>query len=204
MTWTGGLSSPSIAGTFPLDIYGSLTLTPGMSITYTGAIGFKSFAASLRTITTAGNQLRSALTFDGAGAQWVLQDPLVTFNNGTVLTLSQGSLNTNGQFVYLSRLNSTGSLARALTLGSSIIELTNTSTSAPVAWQINSTNMNFSGGTSRIRLLGSTSEFSGGSLPYHDVEFQNTGTSFLSGNNTFHDVSFSGMPRSVAITRSTT
>jgi hypothetical protein len=71
MTWTGGLSSPSIAGTFPLDIYGSLTLTPGMSITYTGAIGFKSFAASLRTITTAGNQLRSALTFDGAGAQWV-------------------------------------------------------------------------------------------------------------------------------------
>jgi PKD repeat protein/pimeloyl-ACP methyl ester carboxylesterase len=79
-----------------------------------------------------------------------------------------------------------------LTLGSSIIELTNTSTSAPVAWQINSTNMNFSGGTSRIRLLGSTSEFSGGSLPYHDVEFQNTGTSFLSGNNTFHDVSFSG------------
>src|SRR5258705_3860653 len=38
MTWTGVTNSPTLAGTFELDIYGSLTFSNAMNLTYTGQL----------------------------------------------------------------------------------------------------------------------------------------------------------------------
>ena len=193
MTWISGVARPALAGSSPLDIYGSLTLSQNMEVLYTGAINFKSNNGN-STITTAGKIIRSNLYFDGAGS-WTLQDSLRTYNTGTSIELKQGDLNTNGKYIYAYQFKSDNSNGiKSLSLGNSTIVLTSTYYN-PYAWQSTTSNMSFDAGTSRIILNGSSgSSFSGAGLTYYDVDFNNTiGTANLyGGNSTFHNVSFTG------------
>lgn len=70
-----------------------------------------------------GGRVLGAVTFNGAGGKWVLQDALTTVSSG-VITLTAGTLDTNSQAVSCSQFFNAGSATRTLTLGSSVVTCT--------------------------------------------------------------------------------
>ena len=86
---------PTLAGSSTLGIYGSVVLVNTMVRTYTGAITFASTGAETLSFTTI--TMASSINFNGVGGSWQLVDAL---NNGTSqITLTNGTLDTNGQTV---------------------------------------------------------------------------------------------------------
>ena len=77
----------------PFTIYGSLTISPTMTmIPGSGnTILFGSSSATPRTITTSGKTLAFNVTFNGNGGSWVLQDAFTSGSSNT-LTLTAGKL----------------------------------------------------------------------------------------------------------------
>ncbi|NTW31748.1 MAG: hypothetical protein HGB12_03850 [Bacteroidetes bacterium] len=192
MNWTGALNIPTLAGTFALNIYGSLILNSQMNVIYTGAISFKSSATG-NTIQAYGKTLSSTISFDGTGG-WILQDDLILENNSPI-TLNTGSLNTNGMTVSAYRFNSLLTGIRSLTLGSSAIYVSSTSSST-YAWNVGGSNVTVNAGTSTINLTGSTSYFIASNFNYYNVTFSNpiaTTENLQTSNATFHDVTFTGI-----------
>lgn len=93
MDWTNAGFNPTLGGTFPLTISGSLTLNSTMTITYSGEISFESDdLVDIKTITTNGKEINSSLTFNNDG-QWQVVDQLKVLNN---LTINNGTLSDNG------------------------------------------------------------------------------------------------------------
>jgi len=97
------------AGTFDnvgfRNLYGSLTLSTGMTLV--AGTNSTTFAATsgTKTITSAGRTMDFPITFNGVGGAWAMQDALtlgatraLTFTNGT-LQLKAGTTNTVGSFV---------------------------------------------------------------------------------------------------------
>ena len=126
--------------------------------------------------------MASATNFNGTGGGWTLQD---AWNNGASnITLTAGTLNTNGQTVTTTGTFSiSGTTTRTLTLGASTITC-NIWTSGTVS------NLTFNADTSSITVTnGGTSAFSGGGLTYNNMTF--TGTTAtnnspqITGANTF-------------------
>ena len=110
----------TMAGASQLNVYGNLTLVAGMTRSYTGLLNFASTSTG-RTITLGGKTLGGNVTFNGVGGGWTMND---AFNMGTsTLTLTNGSLNTNGQTVTAGVVSSNNSNTRTLTLGDSAINL---------------------------------------------------------------------------------
>jgi len=146
MDWTGATNTPVIAGSSALNIYGNLTLISGMTITYTGTITFKATSIG-KTITLGGKTLASDINFNGVSGGWTLQD---TFNIGTkALTLTNGTLNTNGVTTTCGRLSSTGTGTRTLTLGASLFTCTQSITTE---WDMSGSNLTFNANTSTVTL----------------------------------------------------
>ncbi|MBC7218610.1 MAG: DUF2341 domain-containing protein [Hadesarchaea archaeon] len=171
--------SGTLAGSAALNIYGSLTLGGGMTWSYTGAITFASTATG-NTLTFNGKSTANAVTFNGAGGGWILQDD---WNNGSSnITLTRGSLNTNGKTVTCGTFASSNSNTRTLTLGASTINCT--------SWNLSTTtNLTFDAGTSVIKCTGS---FTGGGRTYYEVQLNASGSQTLSGANTFTNLKRTG------------
>lgn len=187
MNWTGVANNPTLAGTSPLNITGSLTLVSGMTRTYTGAITFSSTSIG-NTITLAGKTLDGNVIFAGSGGGWILQD---NFNIGTrTVTLTRGSLNTNNQSIVCGIFNATGSDTRSLILGSSSI----TCSSSGTAWNLGTlpNGLSLNAGTSQITLTATSPTFAGGSLIYNNVILNSAGTVTISGTNTFNNLTRNG------------
>ena len=97
-----GFSGSTLANIAP-QIYGDLVLSTGMTVT--GGSNFWGFVATTpQTITTNGKTIDNAITFDGVGGTWALQDALtlgstrtLTLTNGT-LKLKSGTTSTVGSF----------------------------------------------------------------------------------------------------------
>lgn len=97
-----GFSGSTIANIAP-QIYGDLVLSTGMTVT--GGSNFWGFVATTpQTITTNGKTIDNAITFNGVGGTWTMQDALtlgstraLTMTNGT-LQLKAGTTNTVGAF----------------------------------------------------------------------------------------------------------
>ena len=171
MDWTGATDTPTFAGIFTLNIFGSLTFIAGMIQTYTGLINFK--ATSSVTITVAQTLAGGNITFNGTGGVFTLQD---VFNRGGTISLLRGELDTNGQAVTCGTFTSSNANVRTLTLGASVITCT--------AWTFTTvTNLTFTANTSTIKVSG-TGAFDGGGLTYNDVEL-NGSAHTISGSNTF-------------------
>ncbi len=97
---------------------GSMTLAAGMTVTLTGngTINFVSTSNNSSAgwdITTGGKTLPNVI-FNGSGGSWKLQDAMVS--NSTV-TLTTGTLNTNGKACTWPTFLSTGASTRVLTMG---------------------------------------------------------------------------------------
>lgn len=173
---TGFTGSFNVSGNGGLDISGSLTLgstqTGGFNV---GNIFFLSTATG-NTITTNGNSITTAtsgITFNGVGGGWTFQDNITCDG----ITLTNGSLNTNGVTVTINNANglpfiSSNSNVRTLTLGGSTIIL---ATSATTPWSLSTiTNLTFNAGTSTIKFTytgNSQQKFNSGALTYNNLWF---------------------------------
>ena len=114
MNWSAVTNTPTWAGSTTLSIYGSYT---GGTITnsYTGTITWASTATG-KTITSNSINWGSAMNFNGVGGGWTLQDNL---NIGSsALTLTNGTLATNGAITITCGAFATASGTQTLTLNS--------------------------------------------------------------------------------------
>lgn len=175
--YTGTLSHT--AGT-NISISGSMLLVAGMTYTRGGSNTTMQFLATAtgKTITSAGKTV-GAVTFNGVGGGWTLQDSLTA--TGAVWTLTAGNLDTNGQAVNADSFASTNTNTRVLTLGTSAVTITGGNTTI---WNITTaTNMTLSAASSTITFSGSSPTFTGNAaLTYGTVVF--TGASSTSINAT--------------------
>jgi hypothetical protein len=179
------LNLTGFAGTITatITIYGSLTNVSGVTFASNGL----TFAATTtgKTITSAGRTF-ALITFNGVGGGWTLQDAM---SSAGAITVTNGSLNTNGFSVIASQLSSSNSNTRTITLGSSTVSLLGTT---PVDFTT-STNLTFSSGTSQINCSsGSSTTFQGGGQTFYNVSFTNSAVTnyFIFGINTFNNLSF--------------
>lgn len=196
MDWTGTTDNPGLSGTNSIEIGRSLLLTNNMAITYSGPITFKN-SNSVGTIKSAGNTLKSNITFDAIntgdpGGTWTLEDPLV-LSPGSI-NLKRGTLDLNGKSLTAPAFSSTylsGSRTLQLT-GNSVMTLT----ASGGVWNVYdaSTGLTISPGNSTIVLSGQNPQFSSSGQTYHNLTYTgNTSLNLASANNnTFNDVEIIG------------
>lgn len=182
-----------------LTVAGNLyRLSAGMtfSTTASGTTARIDFTSTSGTclITTAGKSMCS-MTFNGVGGTFQLQDALTTLATHTV-TLTNGTLDTNGQTCSWGAFSSSNSNTRVLTLGASSISITRNAGS----WSTSTaTGMTLNPGTSTINMNNGNQTFSGGGLTYNNLVFlASSGGDFaLDGANTFANLTYT--PTSGAI-----
>ena len=196
LDFTDGTNPTGFAGLYSSNnhiIYGSLTASTGMTVS--SGITVITFAATsgIKTINTAGVTFDRGFTFTGVGGTWSLQSALTLGSTRTV-TLTNGTLTTNGYALTVGLFSSSNSNTRTLNLGSSTLTLTGTGT----IWNfLTTTGLTFNSGTSTITTTGSSASltFAGGALTYYNVTF---GASYynttLSGVNTFNNLTLASPP----------
>ena len=89
ITFTGFTST--LAGTSNLDVYGSLLLVSGMTLTFSGDVTFKSTSTG-ETVTTGGKTITFDTIFNGSGGEWTLQDAFSATGSQRFIDLQAGSL----------------------------------------------------------------------------------------------------------------
>ncbi len=150
------------------------TAAAGMTATSITGLTFNATSGS-SLITTNGVALNNAITFDGVGGTWVLQDALSTSRG---LTLTNGTLDTNGKAVACTRVASVNSNTRALNLTNMTLTLNGLNL---VVFDLTGAGMTFSSAGSLIRVnntgsvLTNVQNFNQGSLAFNNVEFFGTG-----------------------------
>lgn len=174
-----------------LTVKGSFALGTGMTVTtQTGVISMTATSGT-KTITSNGVTLNRPFTLNGVGGTFQLTDAMVVGATQTV-TLTNGTLDTNGQTCSWGLFSSSNSNTRVLTLGASTISLTGTGTITPWNCQT-STNMTLNAGTSTLVFAtgGQAPTFQGGGLTYYNLSITNTSGGFTLGqSNTFNNVTF--------------
>jgi hypothetical protein len=151
--WIGNLDFTGYTGTWSLptgttNIAGSFTVASGMTITpLTNSITFASTSTG-RTINTAGKSLY-AVTFNGVGGEWSLQNAMTATN---AMTLTSGRLILNGFDATCLTFSGTGTTTRGITFGANNINITSTATGT-VLDITNATGFT-SSGTGAFRLSG--------------------------------------------------
>jgi hypothetical protein len=175
MDWTGATQTPVLTGTSDLNIYGSLTFISAMSTSFTGKTYFKSTGAG-NTITSAGKSFANDVHFDGANADWTLNDNFSIAGSGFLtLYLNNGYIVTNDKTLTCGNFQSTGNNTRGLYLGNSNIFTTYTDPSAQ-SWNVSGTNFSVDAGTSTISCTAPSGiNFIGGTNNYYNnLVFSNT------------------------------
>jgi gliding motility-associated-like protein len=152
-----------------LFIYGSLTFHPAMKLKFDGYLNFKATSPG-KTISTANHLIDGPVLFDGQGGGWTLQDSLKVDNS---ISLKNGHVNTNSNYVRCESWMSTWTNPRTITLGSSIIDLMNDGT----CWSFTTPNLSISPGSSHIRVNGKNASFrmlGGSTQNYYNITFTDT------------------------------
>lgn len=158
------------AGNIALRLVAGMTYTLGGATTST--IVFASTAAATQTI-AAGGKILGGWTVNGAGSSYQLADGVST-GTSAIVTLTAGTLNTNGQTCSWGSFISSNTNVRSLILGSSSITLGTNGWSCATA-----TNMTLSAGTSTLTFAGAagTAANLGTNLSYNNLVFTNLGLS---------------------------
>lgn len=169
----------------------ALRLVAGMTYTLGGnpssSISFVSTSATVQTVNTA-NKTTGNITFNGAGGSWQIASTMTTGATGTV-TLTNGTLDTNGQSVSWGLFNSNNTNTRTLTLGASAITITGTGT----AWTLQTTTgLTFNANTSSITMTGASPTAQMGSLTYNNFSMTGSGTHTMGGAPTFANFTRTG------------
>lgn len=159
ITFTG--FTGTFAGSVGLNIGdgsgGALLVVAGMTWTHNGAITFVSTSnngGAGWNITAAGKTF-GAVTFNGAGGKWTLQDTFTT--GGSNIVHTAGTLDVNGKAVSCLQFNTSGSTTRTLTLGAGSITCSAAGTAGFLA--TTTTNLTITANTGTITCTGASSNF---------------------------------------------
>ena len=170
MNWSGAAFNPTFLGnsTDTVNVYGSLIFNVTMTNNALGHFYFWSSAAN-DSIKTNGQSLKRSAFFNGSGTYNLRS----AFTCSDTLNLLRGTLNTNGYKVICKKFNSTSTITRALNLAASTVSITGVGT----AWNVSSTGLTFTPGTSKIIFNTNSSSIvsfnSGGvTVNYNVVDFQ--------------------------------
>jgi len=182
----------TLAGSGAITVSGSVTLVTGMTVTYTGTLTLNGTG----TLTSAGKIL-GAVTNNGRRIKVNLGDALTT-NTSEKLLVITGTFLTNNYNLTTRTLQTSGSLARTINLGSSTITLTQ-----DVDFTAG-TNFTFNAETSQINLSASSPFILGSGQTFFNVAFINTTASTRSiiGTCTFNNLSITA-PSSSGVTQVT-
>jgi hypothetical protein len=149
------------------------------------SLSFISTSATVQTIDFAA-KTPANVTFSGTGSSYQLTGTM-NQNSASTLTLSAGTLDTNGQTCSWGKFGTGGSsgVAKTLTLGASAITLTLT---AGTVWDATvGNNLTVNAGTSSISCASNGITFSGRGTTYNNVSFSGTGSITIVGANTFNN-----------------
>lgn len=182
----------------------ALKLVSGMTLTINSAsasiFAFVSTSATVQTIDMGGKAFGS-MVFNGAGGSWQFTSAVTSAQSGSnTITLTAGTLDTNGQTITTGRFVISGTSTRTLTLGASTINLATNSGGNGVWDATTTTNLTFNVGTSTIAISPSdNTTFAGGGLTYNTVSF-GTARVTISGTNTFANLTLTDGSASCALT----
>lgn len=188
-------------------IYGNLTCSATMTIpTGTSARTFAGTSGT-KTINMNGVVGNVPFTFNGVGSTWSLISALdMSGASSRALTLTNGTLTTNGNNITCGSFSSSNSNTRTLNLGASTVILHGTGT----VWNLaTTTGMTLNAGTSTIKITDASATaktFSGGGLTYNNIWLTGSGTGTFDfiGSNTFNDFKCDTPPHSIRFTAGTT
>lgn len=183
------------------NIYGSLTLDAGMTLT--AGANATTFAATsgTQTITSNGVALDFPITQSSPGATLVLQDDL-TIGASRTLTLTNGTFNANNKNVSLGSF-ALGSGTKTLTLGSGTWTVVGSGT----AWNANTNvaNLTVSASTGTISMTSASSKtFAGGAKTWPTLNQGGTGALTIQQSNTFANITNTVQPATITMTSGTT
>lgn len=185
-------------------IYGNLTLSPTM--TGFNDNGTTVFAATsgIKTITTNGKTIGSAVTFNGVGGTWQFSGNALQAAANTT-TLTNGTLDLNGN-TYTCGSFATAAGTKNLTFNGGTLVCPGATTTA--FNNANPTNFTTTAGTGvgKISMTGATAKtFVGGGSVYNcTLEQAGAGALTITGSNTFNDIDNTVQPVSVLFTAGTT
>jgi hypothetical protein len=166
-----------IAGANNISIYGDLLLKAGMTSSLTGMYIMKA-AETGHIINTAGVSLNGDIYTDNVAGGWTLASDLTFIGEFGVQHL-KGSFNTAGFDVTASYFLCSSFSARSLTLGDSVITVSQASggSMGGIAFSTQRANgpLTLDAGTSKVILTGDGAKLRPGQHTLYDVEFQNNG-----------------------------
>ena len=175
-----------------ITLYGNLTLSSGMTLgagtntmTFANITGINT---GTKTITTAAKTLDFPVTFNGLGLTYNLQDAM-TIGATRTLTLTAGTVNTQGFNLTTGLMNVSGTTYRTLNMGTGVLTLSGVGT----VWDATTSTALFY--TIPSIMLSDTSvtgkTFTGGGIGYQKLTIGGTtGTSTLTinGSNAFEEL----------------
>lgn len=156
----------------------ALKFVAGMTYTHTGTITFVSTSTTQQTIDFAGKSTGNVTYNPASGGSWIHVGTHSQNGTGSLITLTRGALDLNGQTMNWGLFVSSGTGVRVFTLGASAITLNGANTTV---WSIsNATNFTLNAGTSVITLTGNSAGFQGsGALTYNEVVINGAGNPTL-------------------------
>ena len=179
----------TLAGTSPVNVNGNLTVSAGMTWTYSGIVRLQGTCS----LTSNGKTLNSPIELSNTNSNVTLQDALTSSGS---ITVDNGTFTTNNFNVTATSLSSSNSNTRTINLGSSTVTVSATS-----PWNFGgNTNLTFNAGTSTIVCSSATTvSFVGGAsggtgVTFYNLSFTGTsaGTKTFQGVNTFNNITVSG------------
>lgn len=199
------------AGTFALNIYGSLNLsggTAGITRTYTGIITFASTSTG-KTINTNGVSMASRFDFNGVGGGWTLASNLVT--TGDQIIVTKGSFNDGNYNIDFVVFNSSNTNVRGLTIGTGI--WTSAGANGAAFNILTTTNLTFSCSSSNTIIISSSDTnnrlFAATNLTFGNFKFSGSNTEatdafIIRGGPTFNNFTVEGNSKTIKFKESTT
>lgn len=176
MDWTGATNTPTLAGASPnnINIHGDLTFIADMAVTYNYRMIFQGAGAG-NTITNNGLAVSAGYVFSGGnGSVWTMQDAISTSGSAFGVTLSWGTLVTQGFPINAQAFTfSSGANLKTLTPGASVITVS-------LDVSVDGTNITITANTATWSI---GRHFNGGGLSWNDVTLTGA-VSNVSGSNT--------------------
>ena len=185
MDWTGATNTPTLAGTWDINIYGNLTLIAAMNFTNTENLNFVA-NGTVKTITTNGLSLTTL-------ASILIGLDSTTTDTWTIIgTLNLGSAQVvvrSGNLTLGTSTINSGAFRRSGTIYPLVVSPDSAVVNCTSFNFSNTTNLTWSANTATINVSG-TGAFAGGSITtYNNINLNGTAHT-ITGNNTFAALNF--------------
>lgn len=183
----------TMAGGTTINVYGSWSnAATGVAFSNSDIASINFLATTTGKTISCNNVAFNALyiNLNGVGGEWTLSTGI---NTTRTITINNGSFNSGNQTINTQHFSSSNNNVRAITLGSSTI---NVSGGLSFTWLLSGSNLTFNAGTSTITMSATGWTFTGNNFTYYNVNLTR-GTSNSSGTilgaNTFNNLNISSI-----------